>query len=130
VENTPAGTFSVILTHTSPGYSGLLILIDSTPAPCINFFQQVSSFCTQLPNNLFQKENTITVSVHIVICEPRFPSTKTCNRHYMIAACTVSTFTIFGHQSFQAPPSSVQHTNHEVIPQLYNFISYILLRQF
>jgi hypothetical protein len=35
----PGGSFSLILTHTSPGYSGLLILIVSTPAPCINSFQ-------------------------------------------------------------------------------------------
>ena len=40
----------------------------------IFFDRFASSFCIQLPSNLFQKENTITVSVHIVICGPSFPS--------------------------------------------------------
>jgi DDE superfamily endonuclease len=58
VENTPAGTFSVILTHTSPGYSGLLILIDSTSAPSMNFFQQNGPFEAGTYNDMtiFEKE--------------------------------------------------------------------------
>jgi hypothetical protein len=88
VKNPPSGTFSVILTHTSPGYSGLLILMVAHQPPCNNFFQHTPAVrqgcCSHTARPVLDGSRYLVVSafIHVDHCPFRSDSTDSCYSCY------------------------------------------------